>query len=112
MSVEMWYERALRLRKNYNFFIRFLLWIGFVKIGRKSNQCSLDAMGQLLYMYPETIIWPFHWPPMHVFRYLLKYGPRVYVFRNLPGVIKWLPGRLLPMRWGFGICGIEFGDRG
>jgi hypothetical protein len=36
-----------------------------------------------------------------------------YVFRNLPGVIKWQKGRLLPRRWGFGIAGlIEFGDRG
>lgn len=32
--------------------------------------------------------------------------------RNQPGVIKWLPGRLLPRRRGFGICGFEFGDRG
>lgn len=37
---------------------------------------------------------------------------RFYCFKNLPGVIKWERGRLLPRRWGFGVCGIEFGDRG
>ncbi len=34
------------------------------------------------------------------------------VFRNLPGIIKWEPGRLLPRRWGFYVFGIEIGDRG
>ena len=34
------------------------------------------------------------------------------LFRNKPGVIKWIPGRLLPRRWGFYILGFEFGDRG
>jgi hypothetical protein len=34
------------------------------------------------------------------------------VFRNLPGVIKWEPGRLLPRRWGVQILGLEIGDRG
>jgi hypothetical protein len=34
------------------------------------------------------------------------------VFRNLPGVIKWEKGRLLPRRWGVQIFGLEIGDRG
>lgn len=34
------------------------------------------------------------------------------VFRNLPHVIKWQHGRLLPRRWGFHIFGLEIGDRG
>lgn len=34
------------------------------------------------------------------------------MFRNLPGVIKWEKGRLLPRRWGFHIFGLEIGDRG
>jgi hypothetical protein len=34
------------------------------------------------------------------------------VFRNLPGVTKWEPGRLLPRRWGVQIFGLEIGDRG
>lgn len=33
-------------------------------------------------------------------------------FRNLPHVIKWEKGRLLPRRWGFRILGLEIGDRG
>lgn len=28
------------------------------------------------------------------------------VFGNLPGVIKWIPGRLLPRRWGFHVFGL------
>ncbi len=34
------------------------------------------------------------------------------VFRNVPGVIKWEKGRLLPRRWGIQIFGLEIGDRG
>lgn len=79
--------------------IKFLLWVGLV--AKRPD---------------ESIAWPFHAPPAHVFWLHLKHGgsvfPRFYVFRNLPGVIKWVPGRLLPRRWGFGICGFEFGDRG
>lgn len=112
----MWYDRALRLRANYSAPIRFLLWIGLVKIGRKSTQCSLAADGSLTYLYPETIIWPFHAPPWWQIKLLLRgravMGWKPYVFRNLPGVIKKLPGRLLPMRWGIGWVGFEFGDRG
>lgn len=59
-----------------------------------------------------TVRGPLHIPPYEHFWHYVKFGPRVYVFRNLPGVIKWLPGRLLPRRWGIGICGFEFGDRG
>lgn len=75
--------------------IRFLLWVGLVRI--KDN---------------GSIRWPFHASPRWIFRHHLLHGPRFYVFRNLPGVIKWTPGRLLPRRWGFGFCGLEFGDRG
>lgn len=102
-NVEMWYERHLRMRKDQPAVIRLLLWIGFVKFGRK-DFTRYDA--------PEVIIWPFRLAPWHMMVYYWKTDRKVYVFRNLPGVIKWLPGRLLPMRWGFGILGIEFGDRG
>lgn len=81
--------------------IKFLLWVGFIR--RRED---------------GTIHWPFHAPPRWVFKswgsfkcYARCTG-YVYRFRNLPGVIKWVPGRLLPRRWGFGICGFEFGDRG
>lgn len=75
--------------------IRFLLWVGLV---------SRHHTGR--------ISWPFHCPPRHVFMHHLKHDRRPYRFRNLPGVIKWLPGRLLPHRWGGGWLGFEFGDRG
>lgn len=82
--------------------MKLLLWIGFVR--RKDD---------------GSIRWPFHAPPRWHYRdrcagLRATWGmqPGVYVFRNLPGVIKWEPGRLLPRRWGFGICGFEFGDRG
>lgn len=99
--------------------IRFLLWVGFVKVGRKSNVCDIDKeTGALTYRYPETIIWPFHVSPWWQIKLMVKHGrqggpmPRFYRFKNLPGIIKWREGRLLPVRWGFGICGFEFGDRG
>lgn len=79
--------------------IKFLLWIGFVA---KDNS--------------DKIVWPFHAPPKWIIKYLFKgvaiMGWKPYVFRNLPGIIKWKKGRLLPRRWGFGWLGFEFGDRG
>ena len=82
--------------------LRFLLWLGFV--ARSSDKVTID--------------FPFHMPPRHAFKtwrcfkhHCQFHGP-FYIFRNRPGVIKWIPGRLLPRRWGFGIYGFEFGDRG
>lgn len=102
----------------HNFLIRFLLWLGFVKIGRKSCVCDFDKeKGALVYRYPEQVIWPFHVPPLWQIKYVLRgkpvvYGWKPYVFRNVPGIIKWAPGRVLPRRWGVGWLGFEFGDRG
>lgn len=64
--------------------------------------------------------WPIHIAPFWIWKAFLKHPVNMtklhgafYVFRNLPGVIKWEKGRLLPRRWGFGILGlVEFGDRG
>lgn len=96
--------------------IKFLLWIGFVKVGRKSSLCTMAADGKLTYVYPEQIIWPFHVPPWWQIKYLLRgravMGWKPYVFRNLKGVIRRVPGRVLPRRWGVGWLGFEFGDRG
>jgi hypothetical protein len=89
------------------YIIKLLLWIGFIT--RRQN---------------GSIDWPFDVPPRCMFRYedgrifsgwrayagMTKWRP--YLFRNKPGVIKWLPGRLLPRRWGIGWAGFEFGDRG
>lgn len=82
--------------------MKVLLWIGLVA---KAHDGSIH--------------WPFRFAPRWVFRswpelhgWMRFHGP-FYVFHNLPGVIKWVPGRLLPRRWGFGIYGlIEIGDRG
>ncbi len=66
-----------------------------------------------------TIRWPVKFAPAWVFKSRREFIAWVrchgwfYVFRNLPHVIKWEEGRLLPRRWGFGIMGlIEIGDRG
>lgn len=68
-----------------------------------------------------TIRWPVSISPWWMWRAALRHPVKVvrlsggcfYTFRNLPGVIKWEPGRMLPRRWGFGVLGlIEFGDRG
>lgn len=87
--------------KKRNWFIRLLVWIGIVRIRED-----------------DTIRWPVHIAPKHCWswghtRAMWIMHQRLYTFSNLPGVIKWVPGRLLPRRWGFGILGlIEFGDRG
>lgn len=75
--------------------IKLLLMIGFVDNRRDGS-----------------IAWPFHAPPKHVFVRMLKCDRKPYLFRNLPGVRKYTPGRMLPRRWGVGWLGFEFGDRG
>lgn len=96
---------------------QFLLLVGFVKIGRKSTACRYDkTTGTLTYIYPERIVWPFHVAPAWIWRHpivSLRMCGFFYVFRNMHGVVKYREGRLLPIRWGFGIMGlVEFGDRG
>lgn len=66
-----------------------------------------------------SIRWPVHVAPWWLWRATIRHPGLhrlhkfFYVFRNRPGFIKWIDGRLLPRRWGFGILGlIEFGDRG
>lgn len=83
--------------------IKLLIRIGLVR--RKDN---------------GSILWPVHFAPFWIWKGFMRHPINMtrcngafYVFRNLPGVIKWIPGRLLPRRWGFGLFGlIEFGDRG
>ncbi len=80
----------------------------------------LLRIGLVTRRHDGTIRWPVHVSPWHCWRdtfyypdLMWKFWGVVYVFRNRPGVIKWREGRLLPVRWGFGIAGlIEFGDRG
>lgn len=55
---------------------------------------------------------PFYVYPRHMWRYMLQHEPPLVFFRNLPHVIKWLPGSLLPRRWGFRFLIVEFGQRG
>jgi len=79
--------------------VRLLIWVGLTR--------RLDN-GRLFVPFSGTT-----WP--HFYMTIRRGGkawPRFYVFRNAPGVIKWRKGRLLPVRWGFGVCGFEFGDRG
>jgi hypothetical protein len=66
----------------------------------------------LIRIVGSKIRWPLHMGPWHLWKMLLFHGPRIGVFRNRPGVIRDIPGRLLPRRWGFFILGFEFGDRG
>lgn len=86
---------------------------------------TLLRIGLVAKRHDGTIRWPIYFAPSWVWRKgpreILSYarahttvgGTGFYVFRNPPGVVKWLPGRMLPRRWGFGFAGlIEFGDRG
>ena len=86
-------QRALNRRQN--FLLRLLLRVGFI---------SQDLEGE--------IRWPFSIDPPHMWRYYLFHEPWFGVFRNLPGIVKWLQGRWLPRRWGFRLLMFEFGDRG
>lgn len=85
--------------------MRLLLRIGIVKRvkGRVVWPLSIDPWG----------LWVVMWREMIGTRSLTRgsFAP-IGVFRNLPGVIKWIPGRLLPRRWGFHFFGLEIGDRG
>ena len=81
---------------------QFFLWTGLVARNRRTGK----------------IDFPFNGPPMWVFEggfralwAYMKFHGAFYVFRN-KHVNGRAPGRLLPWRWGFGIYGFEFGDRG
>lgn len=83
--------------------IKLLIWIGFIR--RKDD---------------GSIRWPVHFAPLWIWKGFMRHPINMtkchgafYVFRNRPEVVKWVPGRLLPRRWGVGFFGlIEFGDRG
>jgi len=83
-----------------------LLWIGLIRV---RADCTIR--------WPVSICsrtwWLVQWRTMLIERSLTRGSfPPLGVFRNLPGIIKWQPGRLLPRRWGFHVFGIEIGDRG
>lgn len=63
----------------------------------------------------QRIQWPFRAPRAvslrHWWNWYVWHNPTLYVFRNRANISR-IPGRLLPVRWGFGIAGFEFGDRG
>lgn len=59
-----------------------------------------------------SIRWPIHVAPRHAWVGIWRAWPLFGVFRNLPEVIKWEPGRMLPRRWGFRVWILEVGDRG
>lgn len=85
--------------------VDFLVWTGLVRV----------RVGKVV--WPVSVspwaMWKVHlfnpgWLPGHC----QALGGWFCLFRNLEGVIKWIPGRLLPRRWGFRIIGLEVGDRG
>jgi hypothetical protein len=58
------------------------------------------------------VVWPVRVCPPETWRWMIRSDEPVGVFRNLPGVVRRVPGRLLPRRWGFYVLGLEVGDRG
>jgi len=79
--------------------VRFLVWIGFVRFRDGVVRWPFDV--DPWWMWKANF-----WPAVG------KREPIFGVFRNLPHVIKWEKGRLLPRRWGIRFLGFEFGDRG
>lgn len=80
---------------------------------------ALDIVGLIRFDDDGKVRWPFRAPPKHerwrswaLVQWNSPWSDRVGLFRNLPGVVKWERGRLLPRRWGFTFFGFEFGDRG
>jgi len=66
-----------------------------------------------------SICWPFRIGPWWIFKAQVRnlFRRRAYIspvglFRNRPGLIKRVPGSLLPRRWGFHFFTFEFGQRG
>lgn len=87
--------------------IKALVLKGLVRIGLTRKE--LDGT----YRVPFHIAPKWVWKDWRTIRAHMKLHGSFYLFRNLPGVIKWVPGRMLPRRWGFGVYGLfEFGDRG
>lgn len=85
-----------------NRLMRLLVWIGLTNYINGKYTLPISLAPKHVWFGSVKDAW-------HHARF---YGP-FYTFRNLPGVIKWREGRLLPRRWGFGIFGlIEIGDRG
>lgn len=84
--------------------IGLLLWIGLVVRQRD---------GSIRYPFSVGPLWMWKAFLKNPRRWCRATGGPIGLFRNLPGVIKWRKGRLLPIRWGFTIMGlIEIGDRG
>lgn len=86
----------------------------------------LLRIGLITRNHDGTIRYPFRIGPWWMWKWFLTkpvsyikwchspaHGGCIALFRNLPGVIKWRKGRLLPVRWGISILSlIEIGDRG
>ena len=80
--------------------VRFLAWVGFVRI---VTDTVYDHATETFVQQPPRVRWPVHVEPWWTWkaRWCPAVGrrdPVVGVFRNLPGVIKWERGRLLPRR--------------
>jgi hypothetical protein len=73
---------------------------------------ALRRIGLVRVLADGSVRWPIHIAPKHMWSHYAKHQPWFGVFRNLPGVVKWEKGRLLPRRWGFRFIIIEIGDRG
>jgi hypothetical protein len=73
---------------------------------------ALRRIGLVRLKSDRSVKWPIHVHPRHMWRYTFRHEPPIGFFRNLPRVVKWEKGRLLPRRWGIRIFIIEIGDRG
>lgn len=70
------------------------------------RQCDCPGHG------PHHVRWPrVRWGSWDWWHFVWHGDECVGLFRNKPGVVKWLPGHVMPRRWGFFILGFEFGRR-
>jgi len=73
---------------------------------------TLARIGLVTVRSNRTVRWPFYVAPRWMWGPLWRLEPVFGLFRNRPDVMKWIPGRLLPLRWGFRCWIFEVGDRG
>lgn len=112
--IELRYHPILKSRETL---LRFVEGVPMIAYATRL-QALLIRIGLTRWLDDGKLFVPFHMPPYYKsegvrgYIYRCRFCGPFYIFRNRPGLIRRIPGRMLPRRWGFGVYGFEFGDRG
>lgn len=106
----------LRRRLGFENAVRVAVERGIEEHNRKRSRMWplswLIRLGIVSVCHNGELHWPISISSRHMWRFLIRHEPWFGVFRNSPGVIKWVQNRWLPWRWGVRFLGLEIGDRG